>query len=410
MESKKLFFNDKKIRRVVHEESNIQYTNYELSDKTIVNICFSDGITYLGNSFQNYELVEPAVDFSLTGVDEYDEASLLKCIEEYKVKNKKSKEPLEISLSFMVSRGEESNCNNVYFHEMNDTISQDNNSESLDYLIEFSNQRYSNNEIADGKDFSIVIMIGSCQDSNGEKIPSHASVLIIDHKNNILYSFDSGGIHQKQEVIGNDNHPIEVPLEAVYGKNAINVRLLNPRGFILQNSWSCTFFATEFAKVIDNVTCIIDIVMEDEIGNIILRPYILEETLNNIKEIESGLINNVNCTEFLAELKESIILNEKSPEEVEAESAFLKALEKENHETIVRQSLSVFSERKAKNKKTIQAKGARFNQALKSSSSDEQLTPTPKPSEKIKQPLKSNSQPPPPQNPPKPKKQRRNTI
>lgn len=139
------------------------------------------------------------------------------------------------------------------------------------------------------KDFSIILI-----ETNGA-LQGHISTLIVDRKRNKYYLLDpSEDVHQ--EKIRNKMHI----RGEVFEKSELDkdTTVLNKDGILLQNEWSCTYWAMCSTKVFLSKNSIEEIITNDT-----LRVAVFNEIVEEIKSINKGLINAPNCGKFRRQLE-----------------------------------------------------------------------------------------------------------
>ena len=169
------------------------------------------------------------------------------------------------------------------------------------------------------RDFSIIIMMGNVNVNNNEnlilpnnKTNPHTAVFILDHKRflsfetenntvkaNYLYMLDTDpSIYQLKD--SNQANPF------LFGNYASFIICLNRSGITIQEPWSCTVIATEFAKILNKKSSITDFIEYD--GNddpVCFKREVMEEVINNISELE-----NKSGVKILIEENREQILNQ----------------------------------------------------------------------------------------------------
>lgn len=135
------------------------------------------------------------------------------------------------------------------------------------------------------KDFSIILI-----ETNGA-LQGHISTLIVDRKRNKYYLLDpSEGVHQHEAHI----------CDEVFEKSELDkdTTVLNKDGILLQNGWSCTYWAMCSAKVFLSKNSIKDIIVNNT-----LKFEVFREIITEIESINKGLLDDKNCGTFGDQLK-----------------------------------------------------------------------------------------------------------
>lgn len=149
-------------------------------------------------------------------------------------------------------------------------------------LIKFANEH--------SKDFSIVLV-----ETSG-RLTGHISTLIVDKKADKYYLFDpSENVHQ-QKIQGKMYTDNDVFDRDDVGKKTT---ILNKNGLLLQNEWSCTYWAMCTTKILATKNSITDI-----IENGTFKTEVFDEIIKEIKNIDQKLINQSNCQKFIEEIKQ----------------------------------------------------------------------------------------------------------
>lgn len=176
----------------------------------------------------------------------------------------------------------------VYMHEMRDITSVQNET-NLRGLIANVQHDYDVNHAR--KNFSVIVVEGSVKAIMRSLTNSHASTLIVEHKDpKRLFLFDtSENIHQDPN---RTTGAVSASAE-IFGNLTGNVKCLNTTGQALQDNSSCTYWATCFADTLQNCNSIDDIVKGQQ-GQEFLNPDVLDETIGRLCEIDSSMVVGLN--------------------------------------------------------------------------------------------------------------------
>ena len=143
------------------------------------------------------------------------------------------------------------------------------------------------------KDF--LVMLVETREIVERRVIGHISTLIVDKEKNKYYLLDpSEDVHQ--EKIRNKMHIRgEVFEKSELDKDTI---VLNKDGILLQNGWSCTYWAMCSAKVFLSKNSIKDIIVNNT-----LKFEVFREIITEIESINKGLLDDKNCGTFGDQLK-----------------------------------------------------------------------------------------------------------
>ena len=178
----------------------------------------------------------------------------------------------------------------VYMHEMRD-INSTQNEKNLRELISNAQLEYDDPKNHVKKDFSVIIIEGKVKTGNGILTDSHASTLIVEHKDpKRLFLFDtSEDIHQKRDsATGTVSASAEI-----FGNLANNIRCLNTMGQALQDDSSCTYWTTYFVDILQNYNSISDIIKGQQ-NQEFLNPDVLDKTIDRLCQIDSNMVIGLN--------------------------------------------------------------------------------------------------------------------
>ena len=178
----------------------------------------------------------------------------------------------------------------VYMHEMRD-INSTQNEKNLRELISNAQLEYDDPKNHVKKDFSVIIIEGKVKTGNGILTDSHASTLIVEHKDpKRLFLFDtSEDIHQKRDsATGTVSASAEI-----FGNLANNIRCLNTTGQALQDDSSCTYWTTYFVDILQNYNSISDIIKGQQ-NQEFLNPDVLDKTIDRLCQIDSNMVIGLN--------------------------------------------------------------------------------------------------------------------